>query len=898
MSLKILNINDEQDPYNQGVDYGYKTTHDSNKATNPFFVGIRGGSLNTLCNKEIYSTYTRVFVICMNDNYDNIDELLKVFSPETTLEDFSEMDMKNFSLLEGSINMLQNNNFKKNACLIEGSVLRYLFKNLSMYEYDVTEIVIPMFELTETIARTNVSLYEKPNDMNKVNTVIKLMSKYNKNYNKPVRDEFHDIINNLKESQFWKKQTNCNINMTKFFGRRNFYYKKKQKKCRYIGNTIVKDNINSKLFNSDYFSSLDDINRNVYNDIYTSIKESPGRTFFITQQIDLLMTKERCTELLLSLTDEKEIYYLMNSLLASKDYCHMVINNGKVLDKVNYIIEKHKPLYKTLLGYTWLTFLIEESIMKTKTTKEDRYVFDINTANKLPVFPYIYEDMLQNPYTTLPISKFLMNSLMDTSIGLYCVKNHDGYGVCNLDTFIQRFNVALTGKNNIDIFKGIDWSFFAISGSLVSACIQKKSPILSAFEETHQYIADPNENPNDAQKNKDIAFWKEYIEKYYGDSDIDMMCNDKSMIGFINKVENIVNTIKENLGDVKLGKDLMNLPNFEPNSVTVEPIKSMIIKLTEDFFTVCLDDYNENFNTNYTSNELKKQIDSHEMEEYLHILYVNSKIKANKLVRESDIVITDYLKAYMKLSSIDETNIKITPQWDESNKYESANDCIMKFRVNDYLKEKVDINNNNVVISIEENIKYKIHMTQLDRTIELFRSKSKDFFSLVGRFHLPCVRAFYQGDNVYMTPSCITAMMTGINIDYKYFSGMRNPVEIINKYMTRGYGTLLTRKERISMKTHNKDLPVESKYHMDGKLKHYLNPRKLSDRIYDNVTIVEQNGKYIESKQDLINYYFEKYNYDHTKSTFNMFNITPINTQGNVTPYKSWLPSAYLDSMY
>jgi hypothetical protein len=42
-----------------------------------------------------------------------------------------------------------------------------------------------------------------------------------------------------------------------------------------------------------------------------------------------------------------------------------------------------------------------------------------------------------------------------------------------------------------------------------------------------------------------------------------------------------------------------------------------------------------------------------------------------------------------------------------------------------------------------------------------------------------------------MTPSCVTAMMTGINIEYKYFASIRDPIDIINKYNRRGFGIIL-----------------------------------------------------------------------------------------------------------
>jgi hypothetical protein len=46
-----------------------------------------------------------------------------------------------------------------------------------------------------------------------------------------------------------------------------------------------------------------------------------------------------------------------------------------------------------------------------------------------------------------------------------------------------------------------------------------------------------------------------------------------------------------------------------------------------------------------------------------------------------------------------------------------------------------------------------------------------------------------------MLPSCITAHMTYMNLDYKYVSGQKDILEIINKYRMRGFGTWLNKNE-------------------------------------------------------------------------------------------------------
>ena len=45
-----------------------------------------------------------------------------------------------------------------------------------------------------------------------------------------------------------------------------------------------------------------------------------------------------------------------------------------------------------------------------------------------------------------------------------------------------------------------------------------------------------------------------------------------------------------------------------------------------------------------------------------------------------------------------------------------------------------------------------------------------------------------------------------INLDYKYFSGSKDPIDIINKYRMRGFGTLLNEKEKIKLIEYSKNV--------------------------------------------------------------------------------------------
>ena len=91
----------------------------------------------------------------------------------------------------------------------------------------------------------------------------------------------------------------------------------------------------------------------------------------------------------------------------------------------------------------------------------------------------------------------------------------------------------------------------------------------------------------------------------------------------------------------------------------------------------------------------------------------------------------------------------------------------------------------------------------MPHSIEAFKIRFNDYFGTVGSFHLPIVRAYYNGTTVKMTPSCISACHTMMNIDYKYFAGSKDPIEIINKYRCRGFGTILNDKEKVRFFEYN-----------------------------------------------------------------------------------------------
>ena len=99
---------------------------------------------------------------------------------------------------------------------------------------------------------------------------------------------------------------------------------------------------------------------------------------------------------------------MVSALLLSKNYCHLILNNKKFLkllyskkfflklNKKNFsynFYEKYYLMLKYCISYAWIILYKEEQIVKTNINIKNRFVFDIETANLLPYFPYISTTM-------------------------------------------------------------------------------------------------------------------------------------------------------------------------------------------------------------------------------------------------------------------------------------------------------------------------------------------------------------------------------------------------------------------------------------------------------------------------------------------------------------------------
>lgn len=106
--------------------------------------------------------------------------------------------------------------------------------------------------------------------------------------------------------------------------------------------------------------------------------------------------------------------------------------------------------------------------------------------------------------------------------------------------------------------------------------------------------------------------------------------------------------------------------------------------------------------------------------------------------------------------------------------------------------------------------KYRYHIKGLHRVVEIYHVRGIP--QTIVRFHLACVRLWYDGSQVYCFPSFVTAAMTGLNIDIRWVSCNKDLRDVVMKYFSRGFGTLLNSADRRSLIHHIQNPPANSTF--------------------------------------------------------------------------------------
>ena len=470
-----------------------------------------------------------------------------------------------------------------------------------------------------------------------------------------------------------------------------------------------------------------------------------------------LVDREFVEKLLYSMSNSNK-FLLFCYLLTSYNYCYYVINNKNILKMMNIYIYTYHEWFRYIITFTWIILLYTENQTDEIKINND-IIFDIETANLLPIYDYKNNVTNNNPYLPLLINRSnisnkyngVQNILYDY---LYLCRTNP---ICSLKEFIIRLNLFSCGSSNINIFENINFKSLGvvITGSCMTACIQTYHPLMKILSKDNYF-------------NFTDDLFLRYLNEFYSSADIDVMFNKSTNEYFFIKVKQFYEKIKCNLCKYNLDtKPVLKSIKLPKIYVTTQFIKDKI--------TIPID----------IINKYKIQI-TNEIEK---IKFIKDNIHENdiRVLFEPyyfDLIDTSYIEYSDTIDkSILEQKMYLFPE------IYNNRDLDKKLYYPIYILE-----NTNVDIKLNINYKFKLEYMNT-KSMDIFKIENLDHMTSVARFHLPCVRALYDNSTVYMTPSFISSHMTYENIDYKYFMAEKDPFEIANKYRYRGYGIILNQTE-------------------------------------------------------------------------------------------------------
>jgi len=834
----------------------YHQYDESYKFKNPFFtpqsVNRLGSKEKTevrfLKNLELKQLYPRLLVICQKNEITNTNYL--IMEDELTFRDLEEC-AKSFTLLEVPFNLMTNLTHHKYVNRVADLYL--LPFNHNRLELNENELVLPLAELREDKLKIYIKQYGNFKTLPEFYN-IRVMNDYYNNYSRSpyVKQFLSSYLMDTKESQYWTIFKNTHLNMTEKFLERDFMIGSTQKMTDEVIKRIAEKLVNMAEDGGNYLQHI--YKRKEYTDAVSAIKQRGFILYYLPKPENYKFTTTEINKLYDMLKFENEKVDLLNSLALSKEYCHLLVNNKQLLDIAKPILSKYASLFRYTLGYAWTCMYTEECIKKTYTNEQDRFVFKLDTTNSLPYFPFSYEEPKKTPY--LPI--LVCDKFLDSNTNAWGVVPSVGreFKTSSQEEFKKKLNIFTTGDVQNDLFQNLNWNNLAISGSVIPACVPKLNPLQELFDEP----------------DSDKQFFR-YINEYYCDSDIDMMINIQDKFKFYDKVHEVFNTIRENV------LRFTNVENL--NLVKLEPNYKVAIFINRNFIMKNLVP-----KLGKTVDELLQDLNTDEIKQIVYPKYILAKMEENSKFSDQlkekypiyfkpgtvDQINIYYFKTKKEIAEeIEENKIKIEKEIEKQSEDIDFQDCDefnedqgepKKIEPEKLETEKEEFNDDHDDSSdmfIKDTHKFKITSILMNHSIEIFPTRYEQFFSTVARFHLPCVRGYYNGKETFLLPSCVSAMMTMINIDYKYFAGSKDPIEIINKYRNRGFGTFLNDKEKIKMVEYNYavekwktlyNLKKKNKVSIDNMfgaidINHdFFKPRKvLSDRYYQAIPVLDNYKK-------------------------------------------------------
>lgn len=844
---------------------------DTNIVVNPLCIPLSGSKIGFSKNKILKEAYGKIYVLCLSDDCNDTSCFQNIFKNDTDLAVLISTHIKSLKLVEFPTHFMNIPSVRKRLCVVKRDILQDLLNEDTSNEI----LVYVMIETCCSDVNRMAKMFKNNNKFEKFIKLRILTGYHNINHGQ-VDDYMLDLSKRIVDIKYWQNKNNCNISIFKDIEMRKFTLSEKNWN---IDQDMVKDNMN-KLFNMinekkisttgypkkmTHNSSLpinsksDKIIKCVEykNDIKimtsnSKTKKYPSKiNYYVTNTNLLNIEPEIFIELMTTNSISNKIkYYIMCAFLSSKDYCHYVLNS-KILECCSHIIKKYEYVFRYVFSYAWLSLYLEEYKKGIFSRTTDRFVVELSCAALLPDFKY--NEPFQSPY-------LVRISGLDMKNNINSIKDTYQKGIIDVPTFEKRLNIFCTGNAKINIFENADWQNMVVTGGCMAAILPKYNPLFDIFDATTE----------------DDKF-NSYCREYYAHSDIDVACNHNNAIDFMNHIDNLKNLIHKNLSS------FCNKPEVEIVSRKTVALHINLSVLKKKCISGEINmDYDFLINNKF-NNDVKQ---------LFYEYYIENKLKANRETRKNNSTKTNNI-SIMSFCPINDTtlvfnNIVTLNNFENRNPKNNSGHSLDFYLYHD----------DDIFIKFSETLKYRIESPQLLHPIECFLIGSNDFMSCISKFHLPCVRSYYNGKTCYLLPSAITAYKTFVNININYFVGSRDPITIINKYRQRGYSTLLNEFEVKQFVSFIVTQPVMCKLY---EVKYGDIEKSMTNKILNYIGI---GCKLFYPRKYAPELFFDNFTSSYCKNIKkNMPSITinykPIyKKDGNIIPYLSWICEAKNNTMH
>lgn len=735
--------------------------------------------------------------------------------------------LDNYTLVRVRINTFMH--LRENFWIISGNTLNKFFSN----NFLDNEIILPLYYLNKDHIKNLLKLENGITTMQESMNLLNILDYIQKEYlNSTQYLNFCNMIFNSNDGMYWANQTNCKQNITLFFIERTFKLSDFAKITDEEIRKIVQK-IDTEGDNDNYLSFL--YRKKLYVDVSSGLKKKGYKLYNITQNpLTEKLNNTSFTNIINKLIDNKQykiMLYLLLTVMKSKELCHLVVNNVEILKLMNKKID-----------------YFGNSIF-------NRFMPIIHYILRYVWITFYTEEAIKNSYSK-KTDRYIMTA--DTA-SLLPVFPYD-----NSDYRTSPYLPILVMKNIVNIeqnLQGVGMIYkdnkFPYGISTKEEFEEKlnifmtKDPNVKIFENfewnKYNYAISGSVMTACAIKKNPLEYlhasFNEYLDTYYKTSDLDIMSSYHNF-DFVDATHYLVNTLKKNIKK-----------NYNVDAIVfLVPAKTVNIIFDITYATENIVD------DNITLEDVIKDLNQAKIKDKVYKIYLKEKLKMIQANKDTKYWDNEIYNDVFDIVPIEKISIVLLNK--EKNKF-----------------------------SYTENLKYKISTEFITRSIELFSVYGFDHFTVVAKFHLPCVRAYYNGDNVYMTPSFISAAMTFMNIDYKFFSGSYHPCELILKYHTRGFGLYLNDHEKVkfvnyacSVHKWKKELNID-----------ILQPTTIN-KIFGSKTIYHPfyNKKNIQNTTSISIswiYILTKLYRQNESNEFNttVYNTNSINNEGYIIPMKNHL---------